>query len=45
MNLENIPEATFGIMQGLREWEERSCLTFKRRTTEEDYIQFIKDSG
>lgn len=43
--LENEAKATLGIMLAFREWEERSCLTFKRRTTEEDYIEFFKESG
>ncbi|XP_065683248.1 meprin A subunit beta-like isoform X1 [Hydra vulgaris] len=43
--LENTAEATFGLMAAFREWEERSCLTFKRRTDEKDYIEFFQGSG
>jgi len=43
--LEIVAEATFGMMQAFREWEERSCLSFKRRTNEEDYVEFFINSG
>lgn len=43
--LESEAEATFGLMQALREWEERSCLKFTRRTNQVDYINFFKESG
>ena len=42
---ENQAEATLGLMQAFREWEERSCLKFKRRNAEVDYINFFKESG
>jgi len=38
-------EATLGMMKAFREWEERSCLKFKRRDQEEDYINFFKEGG
>jgi len=43
--LEAIPEATYGLMRAFREWEERSCLSFKRRTDEKDYVKFFQGSG
>lgn len=43
--VENEAEATFGMMRAFREWEERSCLKFKRRDNEEDYVNFFKDGG
>ena len=44
-DIERIPEATLGMMKAFREWEERSCLKFKRRDNETDYINFFKESG
>lgn len=43
--LESQAEATLGMMKAFREWEERSCLKFKRRSNETDYINFFKESG
>jgi len=33
-NIESEAEATLGMMKAFREWEERSCLKFKRRENE-----------
>jgi len=44
-DLEAIPVATMGIMKAFREWEERSCLSFHRRTTEKDFIEMFQGSG
>jgi len=44
-NIESEAEATLGMMKAFREWEERSCLKFKRRENETDYINFFKESG
>lgn len=43
--IESQAEATLGLTKALREWEERSCLKFKRRSNETDYINFFKESG
>lgn len=43
--LANEAEATLGMMRAFREWEERSCLKFKRRDNEDDYVNFFKDGG
>ena len=32
------------ILSAMREWEKKTCIKFKPRTTERDYIEFI-DSG
>ena len=31
------------ILSAMKEWEEKTCIKFKPRTTEKDYIEFIDD--
>ena len=33
------------VLDGLRHIEERTCLKFVSRTTEEDYIRFVAKQG
>ena len=31
------------ILSAMKEWEEKTCIRFKSRTNEKDYIEFIDD--
>ena len=33
------------IMDAMREWEDKTCIRFKSRTTEDSYIHFFKGFG
>jgi len=33
------------IRSAMREWEQKTCVRFKKRTTEKDYVSFYKGSG
>ncbi|CAH1233803.1 TLL1 [Branchiostoma lanceolatum] len=41
-SLQNIPAALTAIKTAMRQWEERTCIRFVQRTTEEDYVDFYR---
>ncbi|XP_078681974.1 uncharacterized protein LOC144916625 isoform X10 [Branchiostoma floridae x Branchiostoma belcheri] len=41
-SLQNIPAALTAIRTAMRQWEERTCIRFVKRTTEKDYLDFYR---
>ena len=37
--------ATQAIKAAMREWESKTCIRFKRRTSERNYLEFFKNNG
>jgi len=33
------------VQKAMRMWEEKTCIRFKERTNEEDYVEFFADFG
>ena len=33
------------IHNAMKEWSRKTCITFKKRTNERDYVQFVAGSG
>ncbi|XP_078598280.1 uncharacterized protein LOC144874226 isoform X4 [Branchiostoma floridae x Branchiostoma japonicum] len=42
-SLQNIPAALTAIKTAIRQWEERTCIRFVKRTTEKDYLDFYRN--
>ena len=38
-------KAMAAINAAMQEWELKTCIRFKKRTTERNYVQFFKGSG
>ncbi|KAM7434830.1 hypothetical protein ABFA07_015153 [Porites harrisoni] len=43
--LANRPEAMTSILAGMDEWSRKTCIRFRKRTTETDYAYFTFGSG
>ena len=43
--LANRPEAMASVLAGMDEWRRKTCIRFKKRTTETDYAYFTFGSG
>ena len=43
--LANRPEAMASVLAGMDEWRSKTCLRFRKRTTETDYAYFTFGSG
>ncbi|XP_019641075.1 PREDICTED: zinc metalloproteinase nas-6-like [Branchiostoma belcheri] len=41
-SLQNIPAALTAIRTAMRQWEDRTCIRFVKRTTEKDYLDFYR---
>ena len=39
------PIALKAITAAMNEWSSKTCITFKKRTTEKDYVEFFKGKG
>ncbi|CAH3176709.1 unnamed protein product, partial [Porites lobata] len=39
------PIAVKAITAAMNEWSSKTCITFKKRTTEKDYVEFFKGKG
>ncbi|XP_078371348.1 meprin A subunit beta-like [Oculina patagonica] len=44
-SLTNEPRAMNAIRSAMNEWEQKTCVRFKRRTTESAYVSFFRGSG
>ena len=43
--LANRPEAMASVLAGMDEWRSKTCIRFRKRTTETDYAYFTFGSG
>ncbi|PFX31363.1 Zinc metalloproteinase nas-15 [Stylophora pistillata] len=44
-NEENMPDAISAIEAAIKEWQSKTCITFVKRTTQQDYLWFFRQRG